>query len=70
MTYRINYGSGEVSGTYETYAEARRISRGGAAPGCPLADEAGAYRIERYNAGSADSPGEWIGLGKAGRLAA
>lgn len=69
MTYRINYGSGEVSGTYETYAEARRHLARCASPGCPLADEAPNYRIERYDAGSADSPGEWIGLGEAGRLA-
>lgn len=59
MQYRINYGNGQVSETIGNYRVARQALEG--LRGELYADLA---RIQRY-AGD----GEWVGLGKAGRLA-
>ena len=59
MTYRINYGNGQVGPTKSTYAEARRelVSLRGI-------EHAETFRIQRN-----DGNGEWVSIGKAGRLA-
>jgi hypothetical protein len=64
MTYRINYGNGQVSDLYNSYDAARASLRAVASN-----DGSDAYRIQRYDAGTADDPGDWVGIGKAGRLA-
>lgn len=58
MVYRINYGNGQVGPTKSTYADAKRelISYRGM-------DNCLFFRIERY-----DGDGEWVSIGKAGRL--
>ena len=59
MQYRINYGNGQVSETIGNYREAREALAG--LRGELYADLA---RIQRY-----DGAGEWVNMGKAGRLA-
>lgn len=59
MQYRINFGNGQVSNTYECYKAVRAELR--AQAGDP---HAASFRIQQY-AGA----GEWCGLGPAGRLA-
>ena len=59
MTYRISYGNGQVTNDYDSYAEARRDLES-----MRTHDWAEDLRIQRY-----DGEGEWVYIGKAGRLA-
>ena len=53
MSYRVNFGNGQVSNTYDTKREACEVLW--------IADEQGAYAwLQKYEAGSADCPGEWV----------
>lgn len=58
MCYRIHYGNGQVSRTFHSYASVRAelVSLRGT-------QYAHLYRIQRHDGE------DWIGLGKAGRLA-
>jgi len=64
MTYRINYANGQVSGTYSSYEAVKRALL--AERSFPWAKS---FWIQRYDAGTADDPGDWVRIGKAGRLA-
>lgn len=51
--YRVNYGNGQVSNTFEKRAEALQHLRDS------LRDNGYAF-LQRYEAGSADDPGDWF----------
>lgn len=61
--FRLNYGNGQVGPTKRDYSEAKRelVS-------LRNIDHAESFRIERYEAGTADAPGDWVRLGAKGRL--
>ncbi len=50
--YRINFGNGQVHGTFETYADCMRAL---------MSCNPDAYTfVQRYESGSADAPGDWV----------
>jgi hypothetical protein len=51
--YRVNYGQGQVSVSFDRFSDAQRCLR------LARPDDPGAF-IECYEAGSADDPGDWF----------